>query len=193
MSVIRPSATSRTSSANRQGCRRGRKVGTALRPTSRWPRYQARAFARLPGGKHGLADLEPATQPRDERRHGERRALESSETSVRRRSVRRRPSNARAVRSVTGSSAALPWRWPSLTGVPSERAQLADATDVSSNCATSSADQHRTSRRISTARWRGGRYCSAATNARRIVSRCTAKLGGDTICSPQSDLCRPHF
>ena len=57
-------------------------------------------------------------------------------------------------------------------------ALLTEATDVSSSWATSSACQRSTSRRISTARWRGGRYCSAATNARRIVSRATATSAG---------------
>ncbi|MBN9181342.1 MAG: hypothetical protein J0J00_12510, partial [Microbacterium sp.] len=36
-------------------------------------------------------------------------------------------------------------------------ALLTDATDVSSSSAVSAADHARTSRRISTARWRGGR------------------------------------
>ena len=56
-------------------------------------------------------------------------------------------------------------------------ALLTDATLVSSSSATSVAFQRSTSRRISTARCRGGRCCSAATNARRIVSRATATLG----------------
>jgi hypothetical protein len=57
-------------------------------------------------------------------------------------------------------------------------ALVTDATVVSRRCATSSAFQHNTSRRISTALCRGGRCCSAATNARRIISRCTANSSG---------------
>ena len=48
---------------------------------------------------------------------------------------------------------------------------------MSSSSATSLACQRSTSRRISTARWRGGRCWSAATNARRIVSRATTSAG----------------
>ena len=57
-------------------------------------------------------------------------------------------------------------------------ALLTDATVVSSSSATSSAFQRRTSRRMSTARWRGGRCWSAATNASRIDSRATATSAG---------------
>ena len=57
-------------------------------------------------------------------------------------------------------------------------ALLTDATLVSSSSATSAAFQRRTSQRIRTARWRGGRCCSAATNARRIVSRAAATSAG---------------
>ena len=56
-------------------------------------------------------------------------------------------------------------------------ALLTDATVVSSSSATSSAFQCRTSRRIRTARWRGGRCWSAATNARRIDSRAIGDVG----------------
>ena len=58
------------------------------------------------------------------------------------------------------------------------RALLTDGTLVSSSSATSSACQRRTSRRISTARCRGGRCWSAATNASRIDSRATATSAG---------------
>ncbi len=57
-------------------------------------------------------------------------------------------------------------------------ALLTEATLVSSSSATSVAFQRSTSHRISTARWRGGRCCRAATNARRIVSRPTATSAG---------------
>jgi hypothetical protein len=57
-------------------------------------------------------------------------------------------------------------------------ALFTDGTDVSSNSATSLADQLNTSRRMSTARWRGGRFCSAATNASRMLSRATATSAG---------------
>src|SRR2546430_10785153 len=57
-------------------------------------------------------------------------------------------------------------------------ALFTDATLVSSSSATSFAFQRRTSHRISTARWRGGRCWSAATNASRMVSRATATSAG---------------
>ena len=57
-------------------------------------------------------------------------------------------------------------------------ALFTDATLVSSSSATSAAFQLSTSQRMRTARWRGGRYWSAATNARRIVSRETATSAG---------------
>ena len=55
-------------------------------------------------------------------------------------------------------------------------ALLTEATVVSSSSATSLAFQRSTSRRISTARCRGGRCCSAATNASRIDSRGDGQL-----------------
>ena len=57
-------------------------------------------------------------------------------------------------------------------------ALLTDATLVSSSSATSSAFHRRTSRRISTARCRGGRCWRAATKARRIDSRSTVTSAG---------------
>ena len=57
-------------------------------------------------------------------------------------------------------------------------ALLTDATLVSSSSATSVACQRSTSHRISTDRWREGRCCSAATNARRIDSRAAATSAG---------------
>ena len=50
------------------------------------------------------------------------------------------------------------------------RAELTAADVVSSASAVSAAVQRSTSRRISTARWRGGRCCRAAMNASRMVS-----------------------
>ena len=49
---------------------------------------------------------------------------------------------------------------------------------MSSSSATSVAFQRSTSQRISTARWRGGRCWSAATNASLIVSRDSATAAG---------------
>ena len=57
-------------------------------------------------------------------------------------------------------------------------ALLTEATEVSSSSATSVACQRSTSRRMSTARWRGGRCCSAATKASRSVSRSAATSAG---------------
>ena len=58
------------------------------------------------------------------------------------------------------------------------RALFTDTTLVSSSSATSVAFQRSTSRRISTARWRAGRCCSAATNASRMVSRDATSSAG---------------
>ena len=52
------------------------------------------------------------------------------------------------------------------------------ATDVSSSSAISVACQRSTSARISAARCRGGRCCSAETNASRTVSRSIAASSG---------------
>ena len=57
-------------------------------------------------------------------------------------------------------------------------ALLTDATVVSRSSATSVACQRSTSHRISTARCRGGRCWSAATNASRIVSRASVTSAG---------------
>ena len=57
-------------------------------------------------------------------------------------------------------------------------ALLTDATVVPSSSAVSAALHCRTSRKMSTARWRAGRCCSAATNASRIVSLATARSAG---------------
>jgi hypothetical protein len=66
---------------------------------------------------------------------------------------------------VSASSTVLRARWSAL---------LTDAAVVSSDCATSRAANASTSRRISTARWRAGRCCSAAMNASSTLSRCSA-------------------
>ena len=57
-------------------------------------------------------------------------------------------------------------------------ALFTDATMVSSSSATSVACHRSTSQRISTARWRAGRCCRAATKARRIDSRAAATSAG---------------
>jgi hypothetical protein len=49
---------------------------------------------------------------------------------------------------------------------------------MSSASAVSAADQLSTCVSSSTARWRGGRYCSAATNASRMLSRRIARSSG---------------
>jgi hypothetical protein len=53
------------------------------------------------------------------------------------------------------------------------RALLTEATVVSSDAAVSSAENPSTSRRISTARWLGGRFWSAAMKASSTASRCS--------------------
>ena len=60
-------------------------------------------------------------------------------------------------------------------------ALFTEATLVSSSSATSLACQRSTSQRIRHARCRGGRCCSAATKASRIVSRETASSAGSGV------------
>ena len=60
-------------------------------------------------------------------------------------------------------------------------ALFTDATVVSSSSATSIALQRSTSRRINTARCRGGRCCSAAMKASLMVSRPTARSAGSPL------------
>ncbi len=59
---------------------------------------------------------------------------------------------------------------------------LTAAVVVPSMAATSAASKARTSRRMSTARCRAGRYCSAAISARRRLSRETAASAGSSGC-----------
>ena len=66
-------------------------------------------------------------------------------------------------------------------------AELTDATLVSSSSATSVAFQRSTSQRISTARWRGGRFWSAATKASLIVSRDSTTDAGSAPSSSTSE------
>ena len=93
--------------------------------------------------------------------------LDVAREQLARRPRRRRRRRRSALTSLASSVARA--RWSAL---------LTDATLVSRSSATSVAFQRSTSQRISTARWRGGRCCSAATNARRIVSRATATSAG---------------
>ena len=102
----------------------------------------------------------PASRCRSARRR--RRSGRAAPAARRRRGRRRRQSTSRSARVARARCSAL----------------LTDATLVSSSSATSVACQRSTSRRISTARCRGGRCCSAATNARRIVSRAAASSAG---------------
>ena len=76
---------------------------------------------------------------------------------------------AASVASMSRSSSVARARWSAL---------FTEATLVSSSSATSLAFQRRTSHRIRTARWRAGRCWSAATNARRIVSRWATSSAG---------------
>src|SRR2546430_1909882 len=65
-------------------------------------------------------------------------------------------------------------------------ALLTATTDMSSSSATSVAGQPSTSRRISTARCRGGRYCRLATRARRTLSRVATMDAGSASSSQAS-------
>ena len=65
-------------------------------------------------------------------------------------------------------------------------ALLAAAVEVPSRSATSAACQPSTSRRISTARWRGGRYCSAAMSASRVLARAATTAAGSSAPRPVS-------
>ena len=98
------------------------------------------------------------------------------------RSARRRPRTARA-------AIAHPYRWTQRLGPVDvgglERGmglaggdRTTEATDDSSSTATSEAFHRNTSRSTRTARCFGGRCCSAAMKARRIVSRASATSAG---------------
>ena len=58
------------------------------------------------------------------------------------------------------------------------RALFTETTVVSSSSATSEACQHSTSRKMSTARCRGGRFCRAEMKASRMVSCSTTRPAG---------------
>ncbi len=68
---------------------------------------------------------------------------------------------------------------PSMAARARWSALLAAATVVPSISATSFAEKPSTSRRMSTARWRPGRCCSAATNASSTASRRSYRASGD--------------
>ena len=127
-------------------------------------------------------------QPQVERRHRLRRVLVDQRgqrvdvVGLERLDVARRAARGRPRRAAPSASPALASLASSVARARCS-ALLTEATLVSSSSATSVAFQRSTSQRISTARWRGGRCCSAATNASRIVSRATATSAG----SPSSD------
>ena len=137
----------------------------------------------IPGPSQPGADLVPAAQPHRVRRHATawrpraaaRRARRCRSARTPRRSGPAAPA-ARRRAAPTGrcrsTSVARAWPGPAAARCsPTRRV-------VSSSSATSVACQRSTSRRIRTARCRGGRCCSAATNASRIDSRATASSAG---------------
>jgi hypothetical protein len=75
-----------------------------------------------------------------------------------------------------------------ITGVGALEGELTAADVVSSASAVSAAVQRSTSRRISTARWRGGRCWRAAMNARRMVSFSATRTAASGTGSEPRDL-----
>ena len=136
----------------------------------------------MPGPEAPRGDLVVVVEPQLVRRHVPGRVLLEERgqrvhvvaTRRPRRSVRAerhgpRPSVRSGASSTSSSLSVARARWSAL---------LTDATVVSSSSATSLACQRRTSRRMRTARWRGGRCWSAAMKASRIDSRATAVSAG---------------
>ena len=152
----------------------------------RWPASATRREPRqpMPGPRHQAHDVVVGLEPQLVRRHDPAWRPRGAARSARPcRTARTRRRSGRAARSCSSSDR--------LGGVASVvaacgasvararcSALLTDATLVSSSSATSSARQRSTSRRMRTARWRGGRCWSAATNASRIDSRATATSAG---------------
>ena len=133
-------------------------VPSMNRPTSSGPRSQS--------GNGGIENV--ASSRRSETSDGCRSARTPPRTAS---GAARPPRPARRARRMSRSR-------PSSVARARCSALLTDATEDSSSSATSLARQCRTSRRMSTARWRGGSCCSAATNASRSVSRDSATWAG---------------
>ena len=95
--------------------------------------------------------------------------------------IARRTSSISASVGRCGGAPVRPWgRFAAIVARARWRALLTATTDMSSSSAVSFADQSTTSRRIRTARWRGGNSWTAARNASSIVSRWTATVSGSS-------------
>ena len=130
----------------------------------------------MPSPRNHFGHLDRAAEPEVVRRHGHDGVV------VQERDQRRDVVALEGVDVAGQQRLLVGGRRRGLDGVPSGRgvarvararwrALFTDATVVSSSSATSVACQRRTSRRMSTARWRAGRCWRAVTKARRIVSR----------------------
>ena len=137
----------------------------------------------MPGPYHHVRMSSRPVQPQVERRHRLRRVL------VDQRGERLHVVCARTPRRSARGAPAAPDRPARRRRRPSARSPRASHGRAGARCSptrrssrgappTSLACHRRTSQRMSTARWRGGRCWSAATNARRIVSRATATSAG---------------
>ena len=148
----------------------------ARRPAGRWPGREHRHVVDAAGALVGdqPADVLGADVPAEERRHLPRPRLEQGDDRV---DVLAPERVDVAVQQLLLPGGEVSWTVSSVRprsaiwACARWRAELTAAVVVSSASATSAADQRSTSRRISTARWRAGRCCSAATKASRIESR----------------------
>ena len=163
-------------------CSSGRYEPNAAQPlaavaTSREPRQPCRRADKQP------ADLVRALQPEVVRRHrhdgvvAEERDERLDVVALEGVDVAAPGAPAASSSTVASASGSSPSRSASVARARWS-ALLTDATLVSSSSATSVACQRSTSRRMSTARWRGGRCCSAVTNASRMLSRAAATSAG---------------
>ena len=148
-------------------------------------RQQARPLAADAVAEVPAAQVVAAAQPHRERRHRDARVLVQQADERRRCRSARTPARTapagRARPRPSSLGARRPPRCrPGATSVARARcrALLTETTVVPRSSATSAAGQQSTSRRMSTARWRGGSTCSAATKASRTVSRTTACSAG---------------
>ena len=182
MPAMRSPASSSTMSAQASCPPLGRRRGTARTRASRTPPSARGASrgSRRPRPREPLRDRLVALQPERVGRHREGRVLAQQRrervdvvalervarsgrrSSAARRRAARRVAEARRVASVARARCS---------------ALLTAATDVSRLSATSAADQPSTSVRSSAARCLGGRCCSAATNARRMLCAQHGLLG----------------
>ena len=153
--------------------RRRRRARRRRRRGRRWPGGDQRGTGRGPGRKEiawrGTSRLRPPPIPERERRHGHHRVFaEQVRPGRQRRRPPRRPHSGPAsagclrIRGRSDAGRGAHARTASWSARARWSALFTAGTVVSSSSATSRACQPSTSRKISTARWRPGRCCSAA-------------------------------